>query len=65
MIKAYRFSALIAFDDEQLELQFSPEQWMRDRKPLKQVKMGGISDHPDCPSNDRCNPEQMGGTYAL
>jgi len=43
MIKAYRFSALIAFDDEQLELQFSPEQWMWDRQPLKQVKMGGIS----------------------
>ena len=26
-------------------------------------KMGGISDHPDCPSDDRCNPEQMRGTY--
>jgi len=23
---------------------------------------GGISDHPDCPSNDKCNPEQMRGT---
>ena len=23
---------------------------------------GGISDHPDCPSDDRCNPEQMRGT---
>jgi transposase, IS605 OrfB family, central region len=28
-------------------------------------KMGGISDHPDCPSDDRCNPEQMRGTLAL
>jgi len=26
---------------------------------------GGISDHPDCPSDDRCNPEQMRGTLAL
>ncbi|MFP3229885.1 MAG: hypothetical protein RXS19_01460 [Caldisphaera sp.] len=25
----------------------------------------GISDHPDCPSDDRCNPEQMRGTLAL
>ena len=24
--------------------------------------MGGISDHLYCPSNDRCNPEQMRGT---
>jgi hypothetical protein len=22
----------------------------------------GISDHPDCPPNDRCKPEDMGGT---
>jgi len=26
---------------------------------------GGISDHPDCLSNDRCNPEQMRGTLTL
>jgi len=25
----------------------------------------GISDHPDCPSDDRCNPEQMRGTPIL
>jgi len=23
----------------------------------------GISGHPDCPPNDRCKPEWMGGTY--
>jgi len=23
----------------------------------KQVEMGGISDHPDCPADDRCKPE--------
>jgi len=25
----------------------------------------GISDHPDCPSDDRCNPEQMRETLTL
>jgi len=39
--------------------------WMRDRQSLKQVKMGGISDHPDCSSNDRCNTVQMRETSAL
>jgi len=31
----------------------------------KKAYKKGISDHPDCPSDDRCNPEQMRGTLAL
>jgi transposase len=34
------------------------------KRALKKLRIkadsGGISDHPDCPPNDRCKPEQMG-----
>jgi len=45
-----------------LEIVVSPKLLDAGSAILKQVKMGGISDHPDLPADDKCNPEQMRGT---